>query len=149
MRLGLGAQKKNRAIKRFRNRAISNRDFISISINRTALQESTPNLVAYGGGKIETKGLVTLSCILKGQSHSLQFFLVDQDVQRLLGFRACLDMGIVKMSPHVHLISTESSTKQILKEYRDLFTDELGEHPITYSMTVDSSVHSTGNAGLC
>ncbi len=29
--------RKNRAIKRFRNRAISNRDFISISINRTAL----------------------------------------------------------------------------------------------------------------
>ncbi len=35
--VGAGAQKKNRAIKRFRNRAISNRDFISISINRTAL----------------------------------------------------------------------------------------------------------------
>ncbi len=35
-RLGRGAEK-NRAIKRFRNRAISNRDFISISINRTAL----------------------------------------------------------------------------------------------------------------
>ncbi len=33
---GRGAEK-NRAIKRFRNRAISNRDFISISINRTAL----------------------------------------------------------------------------------------------------------------
>ncbi len=36
-------QKKNRAIKRFRNRAISNRDFISISINRTAL----PGMHAY------------------------------------------------------------------------------------------------------
>ncbi len=38
-RLGRGAKKKkkNRAIKRFRNRTISNRDFISISINRTAL----------------------------------------------------------------------------------------------------------------
>ncbi len=35
-RLGRG-RRKNRAIKRFRNRASSNRDFISISINRTAL----------------------------------------------------------------------------------------------------------------
>ncbi len=43
-RLGLGAEK-NRAIKRFRNRAISNRDFISISINRTALH-STQNRLA-------------------------------------------------------------------------------------------------------
>ncbi len=33
--VGAGAQKTNRAIKRFRNRAISNRDFISI--NHTAL----------------------------------------------------------------------------------------------------------------
>lgn len=33
-------------------------------------QENTPNLVAYGGSKIETKGLVTLPCNLKGQSHS-------------------------------------------------------------------------------
>ncbi len=40
--VGAGAQKKkNRAIKRFRNRAISNRDFISISINRTALVKRT------------------------------------------------------------------------------------------------------------
>ncbi len=36
---GRGAEK-NRAIKRFRNRAISNRDFISISINRTALLDN-------------------------------------------------------------------------------------------------------------
>ncbi len=36
-KLGQGHRKKNRAIKQFRNRAISNRDFISISINRTAL----------------------------------------------------------------------------------------------------------------
>ncbi len=36
----LGGAEKNRAIKRFRNCAISNRDFISISINRTALIES-------------------------------------------------------------------------------------------------------------
>ncbi len=34
-------KKKNRAIKRFRNRAISNHDFILISINRTALHSTT------------------------------------------------------------------------------------------------------------
>lgn len=103
-------------------------------------QENTPNLVAYGGSKIETKGLVTLQCNLKGQRHSLPFFLVDQDVQPLLGFRACLDLGIVTMSPHVHLVSMEKSTEQVLEEYKDLFTDELGELPITYSMTIDPSV---------
>ncbi|RXN25465.1 dynein heavy chain axonemal [Labeo rohita] len=49
-------------------------------------------------------------------------------------------MGIVTMSPHVHLVSMESSTEQILKEYKDLFRAELGRLPITYSMTVDPSM---------
>lgn len=103
-------------------------------------QLKTPNLVAYGGSKIETEGLVTLPCSFNGQNYSLSFFLVNQDVQPLLGFRACLDMGIVTVSPHVHLISMESSTEEILIEYKDLFTDELGELPITYSMTTDPTV---------
>ncbi len=37
--VGAGGGEKNHAIKRFRNRAISNHDFISISINRTALNQ--------------------------------------------------------------------------------------------------------------
>ncbi len=39
LEVGAGGAEKNRAIKRFRNHAISNRDFISISINRTALMQ--------------------------------------------------------------------------------------------------------------
>ncbi len=38
--VGAGGAEENQAIKRFRNRAISNRDFISISINRTALSQT-------------------------------------------------------------------------------------------------------------
>lgn len=115
--------------------------FEQIANNKRPVKQSkTPNLVAYGGSKIETRGLVTLQCGLNGQNHSLPFFLVNQDVQPLLGFRACLDMGIVTISPDVHHVSMEGSTEDILTEYKDLFTDELGEFPITYSMTVDPSV---------
>ncbi len=44
-RLGPG-RGKNRAIKRFRNRASSNHDFISISINRTALDVTTMTMIS-------------------------------------------------------------------------------------------------------
>ncbi|KAA0722308.1 Retrovirus-related Pol polyprotein from transposon opus [Triplophysa tibetana] len=115
---------------------------ISSGGERPVRLSQTPNLVAYGGSRIETEGLATLMCSLNGQNHSLQFYLVDQDVQPLLGFRACLDMGIVTISPHVHLVDRESSTEEILAEYKDLFTDELGELPVTYSMTVDPNVQS-------
>lgn len=106
-------------------------------------QETAINLVAYGGSRIETKGLVILPCCLKEQHHSLPFFIVNKDVQPLLGFRACVDMGIVTLSKDVHQITTESNTDfttQTLMQYKDLFDDELGELPITYSMTVDPSV---------
>ncbi|KAK5883558.1 hypothetical protein CesoFtcFv8_019875 [Champsocephalus esox] len=106
-------------------------------------QETAINLVAYGGSRIETKGLVTLPCCLKEQHHALPFFIVNKDVQPLLGFRACVDMGIVTLSKDVHQITMESNmdfTTQTLMQYEDLFDDELGELPITYSMTVDPSV---------
>lgn len=52
-------------------------------------------------------------------------------------------MGIMKMSANVNQVTLESNTDfntHILTQYKDLFSDELGEPPITYSMTVDPSV---------
>lgn len=106
-------------------------------------QEKAANLVTYRGTRIETQGIETLSCCLREQHHSLPFFIVDREVQPLLGFSACISMGVVKMSPDVHHITTEGNTDfsmQILTQYKDLFTEELGELPITYSMTVDPSI---------
>ena len=68
---------------------------------------------------------------------------MDRAVQPLLGFRACMDMGVVKISPDVHQISMESNmgfSAQTFVQYKDLFSKELGELPITYSMTLDPSI---------
>lgn len=106
-------------------------------------QRKAASLVAYGGTRIETSGIVTLPCRLQEQCHPLPFFVVDREVQPLLGFRACRNMGIVKMSPDVHQISVESNTdfsSQVLAQYKDLFSDDLGELPVTYSMTLDPNI---------
>lgn len=103
-------------------------------------QRTATNLVAYGGTRIKTSGVVTLPCYLQEQCHLLPFFIVDKGVRPLLGSRACKDMGIVQMSPDVHHVNTEDSfSSHILSKYKDLFSDELGKLPLTYSMTVDSS----------
>ena len=76
---------------------------------------------------------------LKGAALHVALYIVDRDVQPLLGFHACVDMGIVKMSPDVHQVTMENSTNstQILTQYQDLFSKDLGEVPVTYTMTVD------------
>lgn len=99
--------------------------------------------MAYRDSKIETVGMARLPCCLDGQQHTLLFLIVDRDVVPLLGFRACVHFGIVTMSPHVHQVSTESNaefTEQIHLQYKDVFSDELGKLPITYSMTLDPAV---------
>lgn len=51
--------------------------------------------------------------------------------------------GLVTLSPHVHQINTatnEDFTKDIFEQYKDVFSDELGELPIAYSMTLHPAV---------
>lgn len=65
-----------------------------------------------------------LSCCLKEQHHTVPCFLVDSDVQPLLGFQACVDMGIVRMSPDVHLVTMDSNADfrtQTVTEPTDLY----------------------------
>ncbi|KAL7890859.1 hypothetical protein AOLI_G00003350 [Acnodon oligacanthus] len=47
------------------------------------------------------------------------------------------------MSPDVHQVTMENRAdfnRQILTEHKDLFSEELGELPVTYSMTVDPNI---------
>lgn len=103
-------------------------------------QGKIASLVAYQGTRIKTSGIVTLPCHLKEVCHSLPSFVVNREAQLLLGYHACRNMSIVKIRPDVHQVSVESNTdfrSQILAEHKDLFTDELGKLPVTYSMMLD------------
>ncbi len=73
-------------------------------------QEKAENLVVYGGSRIKTKGLVTLLCCLRGQHHPFPLLVVDREVLPLLGFCACMSMGIVTVSRDVHQVTMESNT---------------------------------------
>lgn len=103
----------------------------------------TTNLVAYGGNMISTLGSVVLQCQLAGQQYKLQFHIVERNVQPLLGLLASLHMKLVTLSKDVHQLSVNTDINlphTIFTEYADLFKDELGKLPMTYSMKIDPDV---------
>ncbi|KAK7907206.1 hypothetical protein WMY93_015818 [Mugilogobius chulae] len=101
------------------------------------------NLIAYGGSKIKTEGFVDLCCHQGAKQYTLPFFVINENVLPLIGLSASLQMGLVSLSKEVHQVSApiaQDFTQQIKTEYCDLFTDELGKLPVTYSMTLDPEV---------
>uniref|UniRef100_A0AAV2MBL7 Polyprotein n=1 Tax=Knipowitschia caucasica TaxID=637954 RepID=A0AAV2MBL7_KNICA len=78
------------------------------------------NLVAYGGNMISTLGSVVLQCQLAGQQYTLQFHIVERNVQPLLGLPASLRMKLVKLSKDVHQLSVNTEANLPHK----IFTDE-------------------------
>lgn len=97
-------------------------------------------LVAYGGEEIQTAGSTVLSCNLSDQTYSLQFYVVQKNVQPLLGLSDCLRMGLISLNNAVHQVSVKENSsfvQQLNTEYADLFRDEIGKLPITYCMKLD------------
>ena len=86
--------------------------------------------------------MVRLHCHLKGQIHTLSFYLVEEGVLPLLGLRTCRQVELVSFSKAVHQLSPadDDLSHEIQTEYRDLFSDNLGKLPVTYSMTIDPDV---------
>lgn len=123
---------------------LSAKTFEKVKRNEQIKPCSKPtNLVAYGGSKIRTLGFVDLCCHLGAKRFTLPFFIINENVLPLLGLNASLQMGLVSLSKEVHQVSSSTVpdfTQQIKSEYSDLFADELGKLPVTYSMTLDPEV---------
>ncbi|KAJ8333498.1 hypothetical protein SKAU_G00415060 [Synaphobranchus kaupii] len=77
------------------------------------------------------------------QPYALQFYIVERNVQPLLGLPACICMELVTLNKEVHQLSVNNNANlphQIFTEYADLFKDELGKQPVAYSMKLDPDV---------
>lgn len=93
---------------------------------------------------IQTQGTVMLQCLTsKQQSHLLQFHVVDKNVKSLLGLPNCLKMNLISLREEVHgidLNKNKNLSQEIFTEYADLFDDELGTLPVTYSMKINPDI---------
>ncbi len=85
-----------------------------------------------------------LQCLTsKQQSHMLQFHVVDKNVKSLLGLPDCLKMNLISLREEVHgidLNKNKNLSQEIFTEYADLFDDELGTLPVTYSMKINPDI---------
>ncbi len=104
---------------------------------------NTTKLIAYGGNELHTLGTVTLPCYLASQTYNLLFYVIKSSAQPLLGLPDCLRMGLLSLNKEVHQLNTSSQdefTDRILSKYADLFKNEVGRLPVTYSMKIDPTI---------
>ncbi len=123
---------------------ISTEMYKAVRKNEKIEEKSKVTLVAYGGTEIQTQGTVMLQCLTsKEQSHLLQFHVVDKNVKSLLGLPDCLKMNLISLREEVHgidLNKNKNLSQEIYPEYADLFDDELGTLPVTYSMKIYTDI---------
>ena len=101
------------------------------------------NLVAFGGSMIKPIGTVTLPCKLNEQLYNLQFQVVKENVHSILGLQDSLHMKLVTFSSevfHLDCVKDHTLSQKMFQEYADLFKDEVGDLPVTYSMKVDPEI---------
>lgn len=100
-------------------------------------------LIAYGGNELQILGSAILPCCLANQMYDLQFSVIKSTAQPLLGLPDCLRLGLLTLSKEVHQLNVASHdefTDKILTQYADLFKDEVGRLPVTYSMKINASI---------
>ncbi|KAI2654780.1 hypothetical protein H4Q32_011569 [Labeo rohita] len=104
---------------------------------------NTTKLIAYGGNELHTLGAITLPCCLASQTYDLLFYVIKSSAQPLLGLPDCLCMGLLTLNKEVHQLNTSSQHEfkdGILTKYADLFKDEVGRLPVTYSLKTDPTI---------
>ena len=88
------------------------------------------NLIAFGGSQIITEGVV----IVTVNDRELEFQVVNKpDVKPLLGLDACLQLGLITLSPEVFEINKKCTDVDAFTDYPEVFDDSLGQLPVLSS----------------
>lgn len=84
-------------------------------------------LVAYGGSKIQVKGLVELDCEVRGKKTKLAFYIVDSNSKPILGLETSLRCNLIKV---VDTITNASlgTKEEVIKQFSKAF-EGLGKFP--------------------
>lgn len=92
------------------------------------LTASKTKLFGYAGQRIDVKGCIQLTCTYKNKQYQGTFHVADTigHSQPVLGYRACLQLQIIKMILAVNKNYT-LNRETILSEYKHLFDDNLGK----------------------
>lgn len=106
-------------------------EYRNISEKRN-LEKTDKKLRSYTGHSLKILGTCKLNCTFGNKSHILEFFVVDQDSNALLGLQACEQLGLINraVSKNVDIVNIQD----IFEEYKDVFTGKLGKLPYVYDI---------------
>ncbi|KAJ8384827.1 hypothetical protein AAFF_G00198140 [Aldrovandia affinis] len=104
------------------------------------MQRTDTVLVAYGGARIQPKGVVKLLVQEQHKQAQLYFFVTDASDTPLLGRQACVQLDLVRRVEA--LARSDPATKQeLLQQYSSVFEGleegDLGDEKVIYVATTD------------
>ena len=103
------------------------------------LKPTTTRLVSYSGNLIELEATVVLPVNYKGKKYSLQFYVVNEPVQAILGLNTCEQLNVIQRVEEMS--KTLNSECDLFVAYKDVFSpSSIGCPPITYHIEIDKNV---------
>lgn len=121
---------------------------ISLGLSHMSdLKQTDQKLSAYNGNPLRSLGCFELNCTYKGQSRSLTFHVVETTSPPILGMRACLDFGLIKLVYSCNLDTTQDKSEplvasQVMVEFSEVF-EGIGLFQGECSIHTDPAVHPT------
>ncbi len=99
-------------------------------------------LRVYGGYKFCSLGAVQISCEYKGETHEMEFQVIDKSVRTLLCLADAKALGICDLSSDVYYASKDIFSVSVTEfgDYEELFSSELGSLPVVVKLEVDPKV---------
>jgi len=90
------------------------------------------------GKCVKAIGAVTLPCTYKGVLRNVEFQILDGSKEiNLLGRTDCVNFGLIA---RINQVNVRNPSEEIVKQYKDVFDDEIGCLPGEYDIKVDESV---------
>lgn len=113
---------------------------------RTPLQPSLTRLKLYNSAWMNSMGLFSTHCIIRGKRHKLDFEIVKSDQRPLLSGSTCEELGLIRFTIPEELNSVEHSklsmlTKEsLISMYHDVFNGHIDSLPGDLHFELDSTV---------
>ncbi|KAB0796868.1 hypothetical protein PPYR_10929 [Photinus pyralis] len=108
--------------------------------SRFSLKETNSVLIAYGGTKIETFGIVKIPCkVSDSVETSISFVVAKVNAKPILGLSTAVDMNLVK---RVNNVSNSLDNDNIFTKYKNVFLG-LGKLPFNYKICLSENAVPT------
>ncbi|XP_062603460.1 uncharacterized protein K02A2.6-like [Saccostrea cucullata] len=119
-------------------------------LKMSPLEKPKASLTSYSGHKIITDGMTTIPLQYNGQTHAIEFYVVNRNAPNILGAETCCKLDLLRCMNSIscklgsNKDKHQSSGKDILSEpqYAELF-EGLGCLPGQYSIKFDPSITPT------